>query len=121
MTKKILAVDDEPDMLDIVAIMLENSGYEVLKAQDAEKALTMIDKGTPDLILLDLHLPGMQGEEFCKSLKSDDHMKKIPIILFSVSSQGMYTRTKDIGADDFIVKPFSAEQILMKIKKFIGT
>lgn len=120
MSKKILAVDDEPDMLEILSVMLESGGYEVLKAPNAEQALMMLERYFPDLILLDLHLPGMQGADLCKSLKADMKTRKIPIILFSVSSQGMYTRTREIGADDFIVKPFGVEQIMAKIKKFIG-
>ena len=119
MTKRILAIDDEPDMLEIVSMMLENSGYAVITAHDAETARSIIEKDAPDLILLDLHLPGIQGEEFCQSLKADKKTKKIPVILFSVSSQGMYARIKEVGADDFIVKPFGAEQILAKIKNFL--
>lgn len=119
MAKRILVVDDEPDLLDIVSIMLEHGGYEVETAPTAEKALRMLQKGSYDAILLDLHLPGMQGEELCRTVKANDRMKHIPVILFSVSSEDMKIRTEMMGADDYIIKPFAAEQILKKIQKFV--
>ena len=122
MAKKILVVDDEPDILDLATFRLENSGYEIINAVDAEEALVILQKDTPDLILLDLLLPKMQGDELCKKLKSDDKYKNIPIILFTASTTrpNLPEEVKKMGADDCILKPFEPEELLGKIKKFIG-
>lgn len=121
MAKKILLVDDEPDILTVTITRLETSDYEVLVAKDSEEALEMLKKDAdPDLILLDLLLPRMQGDELCKKLKSDSKFKHIPIILFTASTIRVPIKVGDIGADDYICKPFESEELLGKIKKFIG-
>ena len=120
MPKKILVVDDEPDILALAIIRLETSGYEVLMAKDSEGAFDLLKKDRPDLILLDLLLPKMQGDELCKRLKSDAQFKDIPIVLFTASSVRVPVKVREMGADDYIVKPFEPEELLFKIKKFIG-
>ncbi len=122
MAKKILIVDDEPDILDLATVRLKKLGYEILEAVDAEGALAILQKDTCDLILLDLLLPRLQGDELCKKLKSDDKFKHIPIILFTASATrtSLPEKIKEMGADDCIMKPFEPEELLGKIKKFIG-
>ena len=122
MAKKILVVDDEPDLLDLTTIRLKKSGYEIIEAVDAEEALVLLEKDIPDLILLDLLLSKMQGDELCKKLKSDDKYKHIPIILVTASAirPSLSEKIKEMGADDCIMKPFEPEELLGKIKKFIG-
>ncbi|MFA5276580.1 MAG: response regulator [Candidatus Omnitrophota bacterium] len=122
MAKKILLVDDEPDIMSVATVRLEHSGYKIIPAIDAEEAQAILLKNTPDLILLDLLLPGMQGDELCKKLKSDDKYKKIPIILFTASAvrPNLPKDVKEMGADDCILKPFEAQDLLSKVKKFIG-
>jgi len=122
MTKRILVVDDEPDIMDIATVRLKHVGYEIIPAVDAEEALAFLQKDTPDLILLDLLLPKMQGDELCKKLKSDDRYKNIPIVLFTASTirSSLPESIKEMGADDCIVKPFSPEELLEKVKRFIG-
>lgn len=122
MVKKILVVDDEPDIMDIATVRLRHLGYEIIPAVDAEEALVLLKNNTPDLILLDLLLPEMQGDELCKKLKSDKKFKKIPIILFTASAirPNIPEKIKDIGADDCIMKPFEPQELLDKVKKFIG-
>jgi DNA-binding response OmpR family regulator len=122
MAKKILVVDDEPDMLDLTTIRLKKIGYEIIEAVDAEEAMDIIEKTLPDLILLDLLLPKMQGDEFCKKLKSDNKFKNIPIILFTASAirTSLPEKIKEMGADDCIMKPFEPAELLGKVKKFIG-
>lgn len=118
MAKKILIVDDEPDILTVTVTRLETSGYDILIAEDAEKALEMLkQKAAPDLILLDLLLPKMQGGELCKKLKSDTQFKHIPVILFTASAVRIPEMVYEIGADDYIRKPFDSEELLRKIKK----
>jgi len=122
MPKKILVVDDEPDIMDVATVRLRHLGYEIMPAVDAEEALTYLQNDTPDLILLDLLLPKMQGDELCKKLKSDDKYKDIPIILFTASAirTSLPEDIKEMGADDCIMKPFEPEELLFKVKKFIG-
>lgn len=122
MAKRILVVDDEPDIMDVATVRLKHLGYEIIPAIDAEEALAFLEKDTCDLILLDLLLPKMQGDELCKKLKSDDKFKHIPIILFTASAirPSLPGRIDEMGADDCIGKPFEPEELLSKVKKFIG-
>jgi DNA-binding response OmpR family regulator len=87
---------------------------------DAEKTFALLQKDIPDLILLDLFLPDMRGEEICKKLKCDDRLKAIPVILFTARVSDISKVTNEVGADDYIMKPFEPEDLLSKIKKFIG-
>lgn len=119
MTKKILIIDDEPDILRLAVLRLEASGYKLSDAPNSEKALVLLNQDIPDLILLDLLLPGMQGEEFCKKIKSDAKFKNIPIILFTANIMSISEITKEVGAQDYITKPFEPEELLYKIKKLI--
>jgi CheY-like chemotaxis protein len=123
MAKRILIVDDEPDIMDVATVRLRHLGYEIIPAIDAEEALAILKKDIPDLILLDLLLPKMQGDELCKKLKSDIKYKLIPVILFTASAirPQLPEEVKKMGADDCIVKPFEPEELLGKIKKFIGS
>ncbi len=120
MAKKILVIDDEPDILKLAIIRLEASGYEVLMAEDSEEALEKLKTTVPDLILLDLLLPKMQGDVLCKKIKSDPELKHIPIIIFTASAIRVPAKVGEMGADDYIVKPFEPDNLLFKIKKFIG-
>lgn len=120
MKKKILIIDDEPDILTLAVARLETSGYQVLKAVDSEEAIEIMKTERPDLILLDLLLPNMQGDELCKKLKSDPNFKDIPIVLFTASIVRVPAKVKDMGADDYILKPFTPEDLLFKIRRFVG-
>lgn len=122
MPKKILVVDDELDIMEVATVRLKHLGYEIIPALSAEGALSFLQNDTCDLILLDLLLPKMQGDEFCKKLKSDDKFKNIPIILFTASAirPSLPEKIKEMGADDYITKPFEPEDLIGKVKKFIG-
>jgi CheY-like chemotaxis protein len=119
MAKKILLVEDEPSVLAVAQKRLENFGYEVTAVETAELALAHLQNNLPDLILLDLLLPKMQGDELCKLLKSDDRFKRLPIILFTASSGDLQKLTKEIGGDDYIVKPYESKELLDKIEKYL--
>jgi CheY-like chemotaxis protein len=120
MRKKILIVDDELELLEVTATRLETSGFKVVKAASSEEALKKLRKAKPDLILLDLLLPEMQGEDLCRKLKSSAAYRKIPVILFTASAVRIDEKSKETGADDYILKPFEPEDLLFKIKKYIG-
>ncbi len=113
--KTILVVDDEPDLLELVSFRLEKSGFRILYSPDAETALEILKTQLPDLILLDLLLPKLQGDELCKILKKDDRLKDIPVLIFTASIIRVPNNFKSIGADDYLLKPFDAEELIMKI------
>lgn len=121
MTKKILIVDDEPDLLKVTEFRLKSAGYDVLLAVDGEEAIDLAHKNPPDLILLDLRLPKMNGCDVCRHLKSDDRLKTVPVILFTASGiDRIEERVKEAAADDYLVKPFDGKELVEKIRKFIG-
>ena len=120
MTSKILLIEDELDLVEVTKMRLEKSGYEVISALSGEEAFAFLQKEIPDLILLDLLLPGMRGEEICKKLKCDNRLKTIPVILFTASASDIPKVVKAVCADDYIAKPFEPEDLLSKVKKFIG-
>jgi len=115
MAYKILIVDDEPHIVMIVRARLENAGYEVISAGDGREGLDKARAEKPDLILLDLMLPVISGEEVCRILKADPEYKKIPIIIFTARS-----RQTDSCGDDIVTKPFDPKQLLDKIAALLG-
>jgi CheY-like chemotaxis protein len=120
--KKILVVDDEPDILKVTSIRLKTLGYDVLTAVDGKEGLGTIRREKPDLVLLDLVMPFMNGAEVCEQIKNDKVLKHIPIILFTASGNGAMTaeQTKKVGADDYIVKPFEPEEFGRKVEKILA-
>ncbi|MDP3790491.1 MAG: response regulator [Candidatus Omnitrophota bacterium] len=119
MAKKILIVEDEPDLLTLAQERLKAAGYDILSTTSSEETLKLLKTEMPDLILLDLLLPEMQGDVLCKKLKSDPHFKHIPIIIFTASIIRVPERIKEMGADDYILKPFEPADLLEKIRMFI--
>ncbi len=121
MPQRVLVVDDEEHILAVTAFRLEKQGYEVLTASDGAVALAMIQEQKPDLVLIDLRLPGMGGAEVCKRVKADEALKNIPVILFSASeSYRIAEMRNEVSADDFIVKPFSRDELLGKVQKLLA-
>ncbi|MFA6282241.1 MAG: response regulator [Candidatus Omnitrophota bacterium] len=117
--KKILVVDDEPDILRVVAFRLKKAGYEVSTANNGKAALDFISVNKPDLILLDLRMPVMSGDEVCAYIRNDAALKDIPIILLTASSgAGIVENIREIKADDYLIKPFDPEVLLEKVKKW---
>ena len=86
MGKTIMIVDDEDDILVLLRLRFEALGYNILVAANGEEAFSLLRKNTPDLILLDLILPGVPGDEICKTIKSDDKLKHIPVIIFTAAA-----------------------------------
>ena len=116
--KKILVVDDEPQLLEMVQIRLEAANYEVITAADGQEGLEKARNEKPDLIVLDLMLPKLDGYRVCRMLKFDEKYKNIPIILFTARAQDSDRQMgKEVGADVYITKPFDSEVLLAEIKK----
>jgi DNA-binding response OmpR family regulator len=118
MSKKILLVDDEPDIVTSVKARLEASGYQVVVAVDGQQALESARKEMPDLIILDLMLPKIDGYKVCRLLKFDDKYKHIPIFMFTARAQEIDRKMgEEVGADAYILKPFELKSLVEKIKE----
>ncbi len=120
MAKKILIVDDEPDLIKVTTFRLRKMGYDVIAGTDGEQALSLIESERPDLVLLDLRLPKIDGLDVCKRVKADPKLKDIPIILFTASTNDINENVKTCGANGYLIKPFNSEQLAAELKKFLG-
>jgi len=112
-TKRILVVDDEAKIVEVIRSYLENSGYDVYMASDGQQALDLFEQIHPALIILDLMLPDMSGEEICRRLRKKS---RVPIIMLTakIEEQDIITGL-DIGADDYMTKPFSPRQLVARV------
>ena len=118
--KKILVVDDEIHITTLLKITLELNGYSVAVARDGMEALEKVPAESPDLILLDIKMPRMNGWQVCEKLKSDESTKNIPVIMVTAFSQKeARERSIALGASDFIGKPFESPVLLDRIKKVL--
>ncbi len=120
MAKKILVVDDEPDLLKVTALRLKKTGYDVVVGIDGREAMDLAHQAVPDLMILDVYLPVMNGDEVARILKQEEAMKHIPIILISATMESLPARAKESMADSYLIKPFTPEQLLSEVKRLIG-
>ncbi|MFA5199200.1 MAG: response regulator, partial [Candidatus Omnitrophota bacterium] len=113
----ILIVEDEKDIIKMLEYNLKKEGFKVSDTRDGESALEEARRGHPDIILLDLMLPGIDGLEVCKSLKNDPKTSSIPVIMLTAKSQESDKIVGlELGADDYITKPFSPRELIARIK-----
>lgn len=114
---KILVVDDEPFIVELVKFNLESAGYEVITASDGHEALKLIEKEHPDLIILDIMLPGIDGMEICRALRFKRETRDIPVILLTAKT-GEIDKVLglEMGADDYITKPFSPRELVARVR-----
>ena len=118
---KILVVDDEIYIVHILDFSLGMEGYEVVTALDGEQALEKVKTEKPDLIVLDIMMPKLDGYEVCKTIKSDPGTKQIPVILLSAKGRNVDQKMGfDVGADDYITKPFSPRKLVERINQLLG-
>jgi two-component system phosphate regulon response regulator PhoB len=114
---RILVVDDEPDLLELVSFNLSKAGYRVVCVKSGEEALAQIPVSPPDLLVLDLLLPGVDGLDVCKALKQNPLTTSIPIIMLTARSEEADIVTGlELGADDYLTKPFSPRILLARVK-----
>ena len=117
---KILIVEDSPTILAIIKETLEASGYSVITAVDGIEGLGLAQKESPDLVILDLMLPKMDGYKVCALLKKDAKHARIPIIMFTARSQESDKKMgQDLGANAYLTKPFEPELLLSKVKELL--
>ena len=118
---KILVVDDEAYIVHILDFSLAMEGYEVVKAFDGEEAIAKAERERPDLIVLDIMMPKLDGYETCRRLRACDKTADIPIILLSAKGRSMDQKVGfDAGADEYITKPFSPRKLVERISAHIG-
>jgi len=119
--KKILVVDDEADLVETVRFPLEMEGFNVLICYNGEDALNQARKERPDLILLDLMLPKLDGYKVCRLLKFDEKYKHIPILMLTAKTQEKDKLLgKETGADEYITKPFDIDELMKKVKTYLS-
>jgi two-component system phosphate regulon response regulator PhoB len=115
--KTILIIEDERDLLDLVAFNLEREGYRVLTSLDGKDGLETARTRSPDLVILDLMLPGIMGTDICRILKNSEKTANIPIIMLTAKGEEIDRVVGfEVGADDYVVKPFSNRELMLRIR-----
>ena len=117
----ILVADDDEDILQMVAFRLERSGYTVVRARDGEEALQAARVNVPDLAVLDVRMPKLDGYEVTRALRAEEATRRMPIILLTAKVQdGDVQRGFDAGADDYVRKPFSPQELRSRVQAILG-
>ncbi len=117
---KILVVEDEPDILEMVRYNLNQAGLDVETAEDAECALQSVQETLPDLIILDLMLPGIDGLDMCRQVKQDARTRHIPILMLTARKEEVDRIVGlELGADDYVVKPFSPRELVLRAQAIL--
>ncbi len=120
MKKHILVVDDEIGALTLIGIMLERGGFSVLKARDATSALAVLDQNTPDMIILDVMMPGMDGIELCQVIRQRDDTNVTPVLILSARGDAeSVMRGMEAGANDYLPKPILHHDLVAKVRAMI--
>ena len=119
--KRILAVDDEPHILKLVSFSLKSGGFEVLEASDGLSAIEVAQAEQPDLILMDVMMPVLDGYEACRRLKEDPATKDIPVVMLTAKTQLTEQQNGlDSGAVHYICKPFTPKDLVAQVQEFLG-
>ena len=120
MTKHILVVEDQEDNRQILRDLLANAGYQLTEAENGEQALAAVEQQPPDLILMDIQLPVLDGYEATRRIKANPSLRAIPIIaVTSYALSGDEDKARAAGCDDFVPKPYSPRQLLIKIREYL--
>lgn len=120
MSDKILVVDDTDTMRKFYDVLLRGQGYRVASARDGEEALEKVESESPDLVLMDLMMPKMDGIEACRRIKSGEETRDIKVVM--VTSRGEYSRITEAfaaGCDDYVVKPVDRTELMLKVKELL--
>lgn len=120
--KRVVCIEDEPEMIDLVKLILSRKGYQVVGAMGGREGLEAIHREKPDLVLLDLMMPDMDGWEVYQKMKADDATKTIPVIVVTAKAQSI---DKVLGlhiakVDDYITKPFGPQELLESVEKVLA-
>jgi len=120
-SKRILVVEDQPDNRKIIRDVFAPTGYEIIEAENGEEALAAIAKARPDLILMDIQLPIMDGYTATRRIKADPALRSIPVIaVTSYALSGEEKKAREAGCDDYIPKPYSPRELLTKVRQYLS-
>ncbi len=121
MSSKIMVVDDEPDTVGLVTLVLESEGHEVMPAYNGKDALDMLNDTKPDLILLDIMMPDIDGWDVYRSIRENSETKDIPVVMLTAKAQSIdkMIGLHVIGADGYITKPFGRRELVNGVKKHL--
>ena len=121
MTKQIMVVDDEVQILTLMEVTLQRRGYSVQKARNAAIALAMLDLMTPDLFILDVMMPGIDGIELCKAIRARPETAETPVLIVSaLNDPATIKRGLEAGATDFLQKPAPQFDLITKVRQLVG-
>lgn len=122
MAYKILAIDDHPETLDIIVTTLRSNGYKVVGSQSPLKGLSLAEKMQPDLVLVDMNMPEIDGKEVCRRLRAHPQLSTVPIIMFTAEAEA-YQKVEgfDAGADDYLTKPTEPEEMIARIEAMLAS
>jgi DNA-binding response OmpR family regulator len=120
--RRVVYIEDEPEMIDLVRLILSRRGYEIIGANGGREGLDMVRQQTPDLVLLDLMMPDMDGWDVYQQMKADEHTQNIPVIVITAKAQSI---DKVLGlhiakVDDYISKPFSPQELVDSVEKVMA-
>lgn len=118
---RVLCIEDEPDMIELLQLLLQQQGLEVIGARGGKEGLAMVEQSPPDLILLDIMMPEMDGWEVYNRLKQNPKSQHIPVIVVTARAQASekVTALREAGVDDYITKPFGPTQLLESIERVL--
>ena len=122
MAKRVLIADDEPNIVASLEFLMEQAGYEVKVAASGQEALALVASFRPDLVLLDVMMPGKNGYEVCQRLKSDPATREVKVVMLSAKGREVeVAKGLELGADAYVTKPFSTRDLVARIRDMLGT
>ena len=117
---RVLVVDDEPNILLSLEFLMQQAGFEVTTAEDAEQAQVLISQQVPDLILLDISLPGMSGFDLLEHLRADEATRSLPVVMLTAHGREVEKQKgMALGASDYITKPFSTRELVSRVQALL--
>jgi DNA-binding response OmpR family regulator len=118
---RVLVADDDPVTRELIIYKLEAEGYETVVAEDGTSALALAQEQAPDIVVLDVHMPGMSGFDVCRMMRTNPSVARIPVIMLTASVQEADIATGfDSGADDYVPKPFSPRELVSRIQAVLA-
>ena len=120
MATSILIVEDEPEIRELLGFSISRAGYDIIEAESAEVALQRLDRGTPELVIIDWMLPGMSGVDLAKHLRRDELTAQLPIIMLTArGEESDKLKSFESGVDDYVTKPFSPRELIARVKALL--
>lgn len=117
--KKVMVCDDDRGILDLIELIMEEAGFSVVSEINSLNAISRIEKEKPDLLILDIWMPVLSGDQVLKSIKNSTSIVNLPVIMYSASTEGE-SIAKVAGADDYIAKPFDLDELMDKVNRLIA-